>query len=49
MVIVALTGWGRDEDQKRSKAAGFDFHLVKPVDLKTLSRLLTSWQSSATT
>ena len=49
MVIVALTGWGREEDQKRSKAAGFDFHLVKPVDPSTLSRLLTAWQSSVTT
>jgi signal transduction histidine kinase/CheY-like chemotaxis protein len=49
MVIVALTGWGRDEDQQRSKAAGFDFHLVKPVDPSRLSRLLTSWHSSAPT
>jgi signal transduction histidine kinase/PAS domain-containing protein/ActR/RegA family two-component response regulator len=47
MVMVALTGWGRDEDQQRSKAAGFDFHLVKPVDPTKLSHLLTSWQSSA--
>ena len=49
IVIVALTGWGRDEDQKRSRAAGFDFHLVKPVDPSTLSLLLTSWRSTATT
>jgi CheY-like chemotaxis protein len=42
MVIVALTGWGRLPDQDRSKAAGFDFHLVKPVDPALLSRLLTT-------
>jgi signal transduction histidine kinase len=30
-IMVALTGWGREEDLKRSKEAGFDYHLVKPV------------------
>jgi PAS domain S-box-containing protein len=45
IVIVALTGWGREADQERSKAAGFDFHLVKPVDPNALSRLLTSLPS----
>ena len=48
MVIVALTGWGRAPDQERSKAAGFDFHLVKPVDPALLSRLLTSVPLSVT-
>lgn len=38
--IVALTGYGQVEDRKRSKAAGFDAHLVKPVDLQTLERCL---------
>jgi CheY-like chemotaxis protein len=38
--IVAITGYGRDEDKNRSAAAGFDAHLVKPVDLEALSRLL---------
>ena len=32
LVIVALTGWGQDEDRQRSLEAGFDTHLVKPVD-----------------
>jgi len=45
MVIVALTGWGRLPDQERSKAAGFDFHLVKPVDPALLARLLSSLPS----
>ncbi len=31
MIIIALTGWGRDEDRKRTSEAGFDHHLVKPV------------------
>jgi two-component system CheB/CheR fusion protein len=38
--IVAMTGWGREEDRARTAAAGFDAHLVKPVDVATLSRLL---------
>jgi PAS domain S-box-containing protein len=38
--IVAMTGWGREEDRARTAAAGFDAHLVKPVDLAALARLL---------
>jgi CheY-like chemotaxis protein len=37
---VALTGFGTDEDLRRSKEAGFDFHLVKPVDLHELQTIL---------
>jgi PAS domain S-box-containing protein len=40
MVLVALTGWGQDADRRRSHEAGFDAHLVKPVDLDALRRLL---------
>ena len=40
VLIVALTGWGQDEDKARSTAAGFDAHLVKPVDPDTLAKLL---------
>jgi CheY-like chemotaxis protein len=39
-LIVAATGWGQDEDRKRSHEAGFDHHLVKPVDAAELNRLL---------
>ncbi len=39
-VIVALTGWGQPNDRKRSEEAGFDAHLVKPVDLPSLLDLL---------
>jgi CheY-like chemotaxis protein len=40
VVLVALTGWGQDEDRRRSHEAGFDFHLVKPVDPAALEKLL---------
>jgi signal transduction histidine kinase len=39
-LMVALTGWGKEEDRKRTAAAGFDLHLVKPVALDTLSDVL---------
>lgn len=41
VAIVALTGWGQDEDRQRVRDAGFDHHLVKPVDLASLQALLT--------
>ena len=34
--IVALTGWGQESDRERTRGAGFDFHLTKPVDLEVL-------------
>ncbi|WP_309625084.1 PAS domain-containing protein, partial [Methylibium sp.] len=40
MVLVALTGWGQEEDRRRSSEAGFNGHLVKPVDLDALMKLL---------
>ncbi|MGH2626539.1 MAG: hybrid sensor histidine kinase/response regulator, partial [Anaerolineales bacterium] len=42
MVLVALTGWGQDDDRRQSKDAGFDHHMVKPVDLDALMKLLAS-------
>jgi len=41
-VLVALTGWGQEEDRRRTKEAGFDHHLIKPADLATLQKLLAS-------
>ena len=41
MVVIALTGWGQDEDKRRSLGAGVDFHLVKPVDYAALKKLLS--------
>ena len=42
MTLFALTGWGQEEDQRRSLEAGFDAHLVKPVLPATLENLLVS-------
>ncbi len=42
LTLIALTGWGQEEDRRRSRAAGFDYHLVKPVDVNALQALLTS-------
>ena len=39
VVIAAATGWGQDEDRRRSEEAGFDHHLVKPVDAAALGKL----------
>jgi CheY-like chemotaxis protein len=40
MVLIALSGWGRDDDRRKTAAAGFDHHLVKPLDLHELATLL---------
>jgi CheY-like chemotaxis protein len=42
MLVIAMTGWGQDEDVRRSRAAGFDEHLVKPVDPEMLEKVLAS-------
>jgi PAS domain S-box-containing protein len=42
LMLVALTGWGQEEDRQRSREAGFDAHLVKPVDHQVLLKLLAS-------
>jgi signal transduction histidine kinase len=39
-VLVALTGWGQEEDRRRTREVGFDSHLVKPLDLDALSEFL---------
>ncbi len=41
-VLVALTGWGQEVDRRRSREAGFDMHLVKPVDPATLCDMLVA-------
>jgi len=42
VVLIALTGWGQQEDRRKSKEAGFDGHLVKPVEPRDLMNLLAS-------
>jgi CheY-like chemotaxis protein len=48
VLLIALTGWGQDEDRHRSKAAGFDHHLVKPVDFTVLAELLAGCAANRT-
>jgi CheY-like chemotaxis protein len=45
-VLVAQTGWGQDEDRRRSAESGFDAHLVKPVDFAALQKILSSLSQS---
>jgi CheY-like chemotaxis protein len=40
--MIALTGWGQEDDKTRAKEAGFDHHLTKPGDLPTLEKVLAS-------
>jgi PAS domain S-box-containing protein len=40
MVLAALTGWGQDEDRRRTQEAGFDHHFVKPLEPDVLQKLL---------
>ena len=47
VTLVALTGWGQDDDRKRVLGAGFDHHLVKPARLEALKSLLDSIQPRA--
>lgn len=41
-VLVAMTGWGQDDDKRRATEAGFDHHMIKPVDPDLLSRTLAA-------
>jgi PAS domain S-box-containing protein len=42
MILIALSGWGREDDRRHTTAAGFDHHLVKPLDLDVLAELLAA-------
>lgn len=46
-VLSAMSGWGQEEDRRRSREAGFDYHFVKPVDPADLERLLTDQRMEA--
>ena len=47
IVVIALTGWGQDDDRRKSEEAGFNGHLVKPVDYDKLLELLASLTTNA--
>jgi CheY-like chemotaxis protein len=40
MLVIAITGWGQDNDRRRSQEAGFDHHLVKPIDTRAIGALM---------
>jgi CheY-like chemotaxis protein len=42
VTLIAMTGWGQDEDRKRTRAEGFDHHLIKPPDIVALQTVLAS-------
>ncbi|MES2786238.1 MAG: response regulator [Pseudomonadota bacterium] len=43
--LVALTGWGQEDDRRKARDAGFDHHMVKPADISELEALLASMQT----
>ena len=45
VTLIALTGWGQEDDRRRSQSAGFDHHLTKPADISALKALLVSLKS----
>jgi PAS domain S-box-containing protein len=47
LFLVALTGWGAEEDRRRTQDGGFDSHLVKPVDMDILKRLIAEMPINA--
>jgi CheY-like chemotaxis protein len=46
MLLVALTGWGQEQDQQRTREAGFDLHLLKPINRAELDKVLAASSSS---
>jgi two-component system CheB/CheR fusion protein len=45
ILLVAVSGWGKEEDRRRARAAGFDHHLTKPADFGSLQALLAAGKS----
>ncbi|MBC7603536.1 MAG: PAS domain-containing protein [Ramlibacter sp.] len=43
VMLIATTGWGQDDDRRRSREAGFDAHLTKPVDFRDLTMMMAQW------
>jgi signal transduction histidine kinase/ActR/RegA family two-component response regulator len=46
LMLIALTGWGQEDDRRRTAEAGFDHHLIKPADITALQTLLMSLKST---
>ena len=43
LLLIALTGYGQEKDRIQSKEAGFDYHLIKPADLRQLLEIINNW------
>ncbi|WP_411280966.1 PAS domain S-box protein [Gemmatimonas sp.] len=48
VLLIAVTGWGQDEDIRRAREAGFDRHMVKPANIQSLTTILAEWQVAHT-
>ena len=46
VIVIAQTGWGQEEDRARSRAAGFDHHMVKPLDPVAVTTLLAELETA---
>ena len=47
VTLIALTGWGQEEDRRDSRSAGFEYHLIKPADIGAIETLLSSIERRA--
>jgi PAS domain S-box-containing protein len=45
-VLVACTGWGQDDDRRKAREAGFDLHMVKPIDTTALEKKLATFKTA---
>lgn len=43
ILLIALSGYGQEEDRQKTKAAGFNFHLIKPFDTQELRDIINAW------
>jgi CheY-like chemotaxis protein/two-component sensor histidine kinase len=48
IMLVALTGWGQEEDRRKSREAGFDLHMAKPIEAAALDELLAGLETGTT-
>jgi CheY-like chemotaxis protein len=46
-VLVAVTGWGQEDDRRRARDAGFDHHLVKPVEPEQILEVIATYRRAS--
>lgn len=47
VLLVAMTGWGREDDHRRSEESGFDRHFTKPADMSEIQQVLAAFEGAA--